>query len=435
MKIDYAKLIGDESEFSVEHRILNIILLFGALLALISGIFNHLLGLGTPVTAVSLVSTVVVLVFFYLSRCKYLFSLPGTLVIIYAGFIVTPLIWVTNGGMSGGTAYYIFICGSITAALLKGWRQVTLIVCLGSMALGLMALEYKGFLPVTGYASDFDHYADIAFTLMLTMIANVTLFVVVLNFFKREEERARNYLSRIEKQQMAIEMARLDRLNLVGEMAASIGHEVRNPLTTVRGFLQFFQAKNEYQAYRSQFALMIEELDRANSIITEYLSLAKNKRIDLETVDLNSVILSLYPLIQASALQEGKQVQIDLDYPAIISADRNEIRQCLLNLTRNGMEASGKGGLVAIATIVTPDSVLLSVKDTGQGIPPEILDKLGTPFLTTKENGAGLGLAVCYKIIERHGAKVEVSTGNTGTTFIIRFARATQRPEPLEGAE
>lgn len=433
MNIDLAKFIGDETEFSVEQRILNIILLFGMVVALSGGFFNYIQDLGTPIIAVSLISAIFLLVIYYLSRVRRQYSPPVTLLIIFSGFVVAPLMWFTNGGSLGGTFFYIFMFGSITAVLLKGLHKIILIACLGLMAIALIAAEYKGLFPIAGYASDFDRYADVAFSLMLTMIANVTLFVVILNYFKREEERARSYLSRIEKQQMAIEMARLDRLNLVGEMAASIGHEVRNPLTTVRGFLQYFQGKVEYAAHRSQFALMIEELDRANSIITEYLSLAKNKRIDLDFVDLNNVILSLHPLMQASALQEGKQVQLDLDYPATIRGDRNEIRQCLLNLTRNGMEAAGKGGTVVIATRVTEDKVLLSIKDTGHGIPPEIIEKLGTPFLTTKENGVGLGLAVCYRIIDRHGATVEVTTNEAGTTFVIAFASASQ-PEVLKAA-
>ncbi len=435
MNTDLARLIGDESEFAVEHRILNIILLFGAAISLCSGLFNYILELGAPIIAVSLASAAVVIACYYLSRVRRLYSLPVILVIVFAGFVVTPLMWITNGGSVGGTSFYIFIFGSITAVLLKGLRKAALIVGLGIMAVVLMALEYTGAVPITGYTGDIDRYADVAFSLLLTMIANITLFVVILNCFKKEEERARSYLSRIEKQQMAIEMARLDRLNLVGEMAASIGHEVRNPLTTVRGFLQYFQGKNEFLSHRSQFSLMIEELDRANSIITEFLSLAKNKRIDLELVDLNTIILGIYPLIQASALQEGKQVQLDLDYPATIRADSNEIRQCLLNLTRNGMEAAGKGGIVIVATRVEADQVLLSISDTGRGIPAEIVDKLGTPFLTTKENGVGLGLAVCYKIIERHAATVEVTTGPAGTTFVIRFSLADQPEKPEAAAE
>ncbi|MDR3562084.1 MAG: ATP-binding protein [Negativicutes bacterium] len=236
-----------------------------------------------------------------------------------------------------------------------------------------------------------------------------------------EHEKAREYLSQMEKQKVEVEMARLDRLGLIGEMAASIGHEVRNPLTTVRGYLQLFQVKKEYSQHLEQINLMIAELDRANSIISEFLSLAKNKRIDFIPVTLNEIIAKLVPLMQAEAIREGKEILLELNDSPPVLVDENEIRQLILNLTRNSLDAMKTGGTITISIAVERDAVLLAVKDTGEGIPPEIMEKLGTPFLTTKENGTGLGLTVCYKIAERHNASMEVETSPNGTTFLIRF--------------
>ncbi|MDD4599545.1 Adaptive-response sensory-kinase SasA [bioreactor metagenome] len=224
-----------------------------------------------------------------------------------------------------------------------------------------------------------------------------------------------------ERDKMEKEMARLDQLNLVGEMAASIGHEVRNPMTTVRGFLQMLSQKEDLGHYVDFFALMIEELDRANSIITEYLSLAKDKAIDPKLTNINSVIKMVFPLIQADALQMGKNVIYNFNVVPERMLDGKEIRQCILNLVRNGLEAMGPGGTVTITTYVENDDVVLAVKDQGTGIAPEILDKLGTPFLTTKETGTGLGLPVCYSIAKRHNAKISVETGSCGTTFFVKF--------------
>lgn len=224
-----------------------------------------------------------------------------------------------------------------------------------------------------------------------------------------------------ERKQMEKEMARLDRLNLVGEMAASIGHEVRNPMTTVRGFLQMLSRKREVAKFADIFDLMMDEIDRANSIITEFLSLAKNKAIDLKRSNLNTIIRTVFPLIQADALRRGNNIVTDLGIIPDIMLDEKEIRQCILNFVRNGLEAMPSGGLVAIQTYVEDDKVVLAVKDEGCGIPVEILDKLGTPFLTTKECGTGLGLPVCYSIAERHKAEIAHQTGPKGTTFFIRF--------------
>jgi len=218
------------------------------------------------------------------------------------------------------------------------------------------------------------------------------------------------------------EMARLDRLNLIGEMAASIGHEIRNPMTSVRGFLQMFEDK--YSEDKEFLNLMIEELDRANAIITEFLSLAKNKMVELMPQDLNSVLKNMLPLIQVTATIQDKSVQLEMESLPDLLLDKKEIRQLILNLVNNGLESMSPGGTITIKTFTEGDNAGLSIQDQGQGIEPDVLDKLGTPFFTTKENGTGLGLAVCYGIAARHSAKINVDTSASGTKFIVRFPLA-----------
>lgn len=223
------------------------------------------------------------------------------------------------------------------------------------------------------------------------------------------------------REQMEKEMARLDRLNLVGEMAAGIGHEIRNPMTTVRGFLQLMGEKDKYAQDKEFLQLMIEELDRANSIITEFLSLAKNKAVDLKEQNLNTIIESLFPLIQADALVSDKNIEKAAGKIPALFLDEKEIRQLILNLVRNGLEAMSSGGQLTISTYAEGEEVVLAVQDEGEGIAQETLEKLGTPFFTTKDQGTGLGLAVCYSIAARHNAAIRVETAATGTTFFVRF--------------
>jgi len=218
-------------------------------------------------------------------------------------------------------------------------------------------------------------------------------------------------------------MARLDRLSLVGEMAAGIGHEVRNPMTTVRGYLQLFSHKEEFSKYNSQFALMIDELDRANSIITEFLSLAKDRVVELKVQSLKEIVENIFPLIQADGLVSDKYIYIELKEVAEIPLDKKEIHQLILNLVLNGSQAMSPGGILKIRTFMDEDEIVLSVEDDGTGIEPEVLGKIGTPFFTTKENGTGLRLAVCYSIVARHNAKIDIETGTTGTTFFVRFKK------------
>jgi two-component system, sporulation sensor kinase E len=223
------------------------------------------------------------------------------------------------------------------------------------------------------------------------------------------------------RKKMEQEMARLERLNLIGEMAAGIGHEVRNPMTTVRGFLQLLGKRKENYDNAEYFKVMIEELDRANGIITEFLSLAKNKSVDLKMRSLNDIISAIYPLVKADGMLANQQIIVETGAIPELLLDEKEIRQLILNLVRNGLEAMPPKKRLKIKTYTEGDEVVLAVQDEGSGIPDELLAKLGTPFFTTKEKGTGLGLAVCYSIANRHKATIIPETGPKGTTFYVRF--------------
>lgn len=212
-----------------------------------------------------------------------------------------------------------------------------------------------------------------------------------------------------------------DRMNMVGSMAATVAHEIRNPMTTVRGYLQVMGRKHEYQTDKEKFKLMIEEIDRANAIIREYLSLSREKLVILKQCSLNNIIEALFPLIQADATSSKVSVNLDLTLIPELLLDENELRQLLLNLVRNSIEAMPEGGNLDICTFRENDKIVLSISDQGLGIPPHILDNLGTPFITTKDTGTGLGLPICYQIAHRHNATIKINTSNKGTTFSVYF--------------
>lgn len=223
------------------------------------------------------------------------------------------------------------------------------------------------------------------------------------------------------RRQMEQEMARLDRLNLIGEMAAGIVHEIRNPLTAVRGFLQMFRERKEWSGYTKHLDLMTAELDRAGAIVTGFLSLAKNRPLHQRPQSLDTIITSLLPLIQADALTADKQVQVKLGAVPDLLLDESEIRQLILNLARNGLEAMSASGLLTLATSVDGGEVVLAVQDQGRGVEPGLIDKITRPFVTSKEQGTGLGLAVCDSIAAQHDARMTFETGPAGTTFYVRF--------------
>lgn len=226
-------------------------------------------------------------------------------------------------------------------------------------------------------------------------------------------------ITEIKRQQQ--ELGRLERLNLIGQLAAGISHEIRNPLTTVKGFLQILGSKSKYMADKDYFELMISEIDRANNIISDFLSLSKVNLDDIKPNNLNATIDKLFPMIQADAFSNNKEVVLDLNELPEIMINENEIRQLILNLVRNGLEVTPEHECVIISTYTKEDNVILTVKDHGTGIPKEIQDKIGTPFFTTKETGTGLGLAISMGIAQRHEAIFEFETGVNGTIFRVIF--------------
>lgn len=225
--------------------------------------------------------------------------------------------------------------------------------------------------------------------------------------------------SRSEQVQLRVEIEKLDRLKHVSHLAAGISHEVRNPLTTVKGFLQVMRAKEKYAEDTQVLDMLVEELNRANDIISDFLSLTKVQEKQLVRGNLVNVIDRLSPLLESDAFLSRKNLVIRRNPVADILLYSKEIKQLILNLVRNAMEATPAGGSVRIETFQTSRSVGITVADEGPGIPREIVEKLGTPFLTTKSNGTGVGLAICYDIAQRHRAVIDVETGSRGTVFKV----------------
>ncbi len=419
------RFIGDEATFPLEHRILNTVLLIAILITLFTAITNFLLGLEF-MAVVSCVCCGLLITSYYLSvvRGAYRAALAAG---VCMAFTVLPVLWLANDGVFGSAPFYILIIAAMIAVSVKSTRWIfSLVGGLALMAGVLMALQY--YLPQVVVVASTRRvvFADNFIGATAALVVITCLYVIILNYYRREHRRATEYQVRLEKQENALELARLDRLNLIGEMAAGIGHEVRNPLTTIRGFLQLFRNKQEYEAHREHFDMMIGEIDRANAIISEFLSLAKNKAVRLERHNVNDILERIVPLIRAGALEAGKKVWLQLGDVPPIEADEREIRQLVLNLAGNALDAIGPGGRTVIGTYRGDDCAVLFVSDTGRGIPEDIYQRLGTPFVTSKENGTGLGIPICFRIAERHGAKIEIDTGSGGTTFRVRFAAAAR---------
>ncbi|MGB6780024.1 MAG: ATP-binding protein [Planococcus citreus] len=225
-----------------------------------------------------------------------------------------------------------------------------------------------------------------------------------------------------EKKKYEKELKRLANMDLIGQMAAGISHEIRNPMTTVRGFLQLMLSNEQLEPHASHFNLMIGELDRANAIITEFLSVGNTQTSDMKMMSLNTILEDISPLIKIDTSNQNKQIRIYTQEVPELLLNHNEIRQLIINLYRNGLEAMGEGQTLTIGTYPENENfVVLAVQDQGSGIDPDIIEKIGTPFYTTKDEGTGLGLGICYAVAARHNATITIETGPEGTIFFTKF--------------
>ena len=212
-----------------------------------------------------------------------------------------------------------------------------------------------------------------------------------------------------------------DRLNLVAEFAASTAHEIRNPLTTVRGFLQLQKKRETNDRTRSYYRVMIDEIDRVDQLISEYLLLARNSTLHVkEQLSISTLITHLLPLITAEANMRNVEVMVNHVPGVFCMGNSNELKQVFLNLCKNAMDAMKDGGRLTIDGYEDKGQCTIVVKDTGIGMTNEVMRHIFEPFYTTKQTGSGLGLPVSKKIVESHQGSISVqSEPEEGTTFFI----------------
>ncbi|WP_297990844.1 nitrogen regulation protein NR(II) [Anoxybacillus sp.] len=223
------------------------------------------------------------------------------------------------------------------------------------------------------------------------------------------------------------QMKEAEKLAIAGRIAAGIAHEIRNPLTTVRGYLQFLKEQLPEHIVTLIEQLLIPELDRANDIITDFLNIAKPNEMKAEWIGINEFIQNdLNLLLRSEALLHNVELSYDLDEKLQhhgVYIDKNQLMQVFINLLRNAIEAKTEKSLnVHIQTALHNDLVQIYVHDNGPGIPPTIIHHIFDPFFSTKQTGTGLGLSLSRKIIELHKGSMRVqSEFGHGTCFIIEL--------------
>jgi two-component system sensor histidine kinase HydH len=219
-------------------------------------------------------------------------------------------------------------------------------------------------------------------------------------------------------------VTRSERLAALGSLAAGVAHEIRNPLSSIKGFAQFFLKKNPPGSTDHKYSeVMIQEVERLDRVIANLLDYANPKEPAQEQTSLDDIIHRSIALITDDAKAKKVDVIVEIEENILpVKVDRDQITQVLLNIALNGLDAMKKGGTLIIRCFMDDERtlVIIEVEDTGHGIPEKELPRIFDPFYTTKKTGTGLGLAIAHRIVENHGGTLSVkSTGKSGTMFRI----------------
>lgn len=266
-------------------------------------------------------------------------------------------------------------------------------------------------------------------TLIMLFALTTVLLATLLTFFWY-----RRYLR--SRQLLQDEMNRKEKLVALGHLAAGVAHEIRNPLSSIKGLAKYFAERAPAGGEAHELAqVMAKEADRLNRVVSELLELVKPAHLSLQSVDLNAVITHSLQLVSQDAQHRDITLQFvpDVALPTI-QADPDRLTQVLLNLYLNAIHAIDRQGTIRVeARVSGNDRVKISVADSGKGIAPEQLAAIFTPYFTTKADGTGLGLAVVQNIIEQHGGSIQVvSPEGKGAIFTL-WLPLTLKPKDKQG--
>lgn len=213
------------------------------------------------------------------------------------------------------------------------------------------------------------------------------------------------------------------KLELVGTLAAGTAHEIRNPLTGINGLVQLLSEKYKDEEDQFYFSVINNEIKRINQIVSEFLILGKPTAMKNEPIDLKMIIQELQPLISSEANLCNVICQYTFpEEPVVLLCTKDQMKQVILNITRNAFESMSIGGALDIRISKEREKCVLTISDTGVGIGKEDLEKIFHPFYTSKASGTGLGLVVCKRIVQSFHGEIQISSiENKGTTVTVTF--------------
>ncbi|WP_435922224.1 ATP-binding protein [Paenibacillus sp. DYY-L-2] len=245
------------------------------------------------------------------------------------------------------------------------------------------------------------------------------LIVILGRKFAQNHERVVEYSKQLEM--FNNELQRSEKMEIISELAASVAHEVRNPLQVTRGFLQLLAAKQN-SADKVYLSMALEELDRASGIITDFLTFAKPEVGKVATLNILDEFLHIEGILVPMANLQGGKISVHIPKDLYIKGNSSKFKQASINIIKNSIEALHGEGEIQVWAYEKDDHVYIHIKDTGEGMDPEVLERLGEPYFSNKTKGTGLGLMVTFRIIEvMNGTLSFKSQKGAGTEATISF--------------
>ena len=238
-----------------------------------------------------------------------------------------------------------------------------------------------------------------------------------------QEDQAVYFIIRdITERKLAHEMMlNSEKLTVAGQLAAGIAHEIRNPITAIKGFLQLMDSGKNYK--QEFFNVIAAEINRIEIILSELLALAKPQLERYQHIEIQSVLKHVVALTKSQAILHNVHIKTKFHpKPLFVLCDENKLKQVFINFIKNAIEAMKNEGTITLSVDRYDDvTVVVNIQDEGPGIPKKILDRIGEPFFTTKENGTGLGVMVSFEIVKHHNGDVSIMSDSSGTTISIKL--------------
>jgi two-component system sensor histidine kinase HydH len=282
-----------------------------------------------------------------------------------------------------------------------------------AMTISGFAFLYIRIRPVSSPSDLYGEFAEIAFYFAIGGFAGILL----------DSERS----SRRRREEAERRLLRAERLSLIGQMVASIAHEIKNPLGSIKGAVQILCDKTTPESDRKEFTAIIEkEVDRLDKVVKDYLTFARPSPASIARIDLNEILRTVIKQMKFQFDEHDISVVFEPEDIQVINGDPDKLRDLFLNIMLNSLQAMPGGGKIEIVCRNKVENsagrIEARIGDSGPGVAPENLNRIFEPFFSTKAQGTGLGLATARAIVTEHGGSIRVeSVEGKGTTFIIDF--------------